>query len=205
MKRVLLISAGLVHPPILARLSLRRLLERQADLSVHAIHSLEEVQEEFLDYSAWILYYHQRSLSSKALSLLQQYVSKGGGILAIHSATASFKECPAYFEVLGGRFLSHGKVTNFEIVPTLQSTIFPTFERFSVRDEIYLHELNPAIQVHFVTEFEQQRLPVVWSYSYGKGRVLYAMPGHRSASLASPAYQRLLLQGLAWVTAEREG
>ncbi|MCS7248012.1 MAG: ThuA domain-containing protein [Anaerolineales bacterium] len=205
MKRVLLISAGLFHPPLLARLRLQRLLSEQANLLVHFIRSLEDVREEFLDYSAWVLYYHQKKLSPQALARLQKFVSEGGGLLALHSATASFKDCPAYFEVLGGRFLTHGKVTPFEITPVPQSPIFSAFERFQVRDELYVHELNPAIQVHFVTELDQQLVPVVWSFHYGKGRVLYAMPGHCSSSLSHPAYRRLLLQGLAWVSAGREG
>ena len=37
------------------------------------------------------------------------FVRAGGGVLAIHSATASFKGSPAYFEVLGGRFVGQGK------------------------------------------------------------------------------------------------
>lgn len=204
MKRVLLISAGVFHPPLLARFSLRRLLDQQTDLYVASIGSLEEVHDEFMGYAAWVLYYHRKRISAQALARLKEYVDRGGGILAIHSTTASFKHCAEYFEVLGGRFIKHEKVQPFEVRPLSESSLFSSFECFEVRDEIYVHELNPAVQIHFVTEQYRTTLPVVWSYSYGAGRVLYAMPGHCSLSLMNRSYQRLLIKGLGWVSEGKE-
>ncbi len=204
MKRILLISAGLIHPPFLARWRLRRLLAQQPELFVRSVRSLEEIDDSFFDSSAWILYFHQKKISARALATLQKYVSEGGGILAIHSATASFKDCPAYFEILGGRFLTHGEVRRFELIPTEEDKLFADFERFEMRDELYLHQLDPQIQVHFFTQIDRESIPVVWSSSYGAGRVFYAMPGHCNASLNHPAYQRLLLRGLAWVSSGKK-
>jgi len=168
---------------------------------VRSVRSLDEVDESFLESPAWILYFHQRKISARALATLQKYVTEGGGILAIHSATASFKDCPTYFEILGGRFVSHGEVTRFELIPNKDDKLFRDFERFEVRDELYIHQLNPQIQVHFIAQTDRDPIPVVWSYSYGAGRVFYAMPGHCSETMNNRAYQRLLLQGLRWVSA----
>ncbi|GAB4476617.1 MAG: ThuA domain-containing protein [Anaerolineales bacterium] len=205
MKHVLLISAGFFHPPLLARQSLQRLIGQQTHFSLHSIHSLEEIREEFLDYSAWILYYHQKRISPRALAYLKQYTFEGGGILAIHSTTASFKDTPEYFQVLGGRFVEHGKVTPFEVIPNPEGELFATFDHFVLRDEIYHHQLEAGVQVHLLTYLGKKPIPVVWSHFYGKGRVLYAMPGHCSSSLRNPTYRKLLLAALTWVSSEREG
>lgn len=67
-------------------------------------------------FAALVLYFHHKTLSPAALTRLEAYARQGGGILALHSATASFKDCLPYFDILGGRFIGHGKVEPFEMV-----------------------------------------------------------------------------------------
>ena len=33
---------------------------------------------------------------------------------------------------------------------------------------------------------------MVWTYRYGKGKVCYAVPGHTSATMSNPIYQKIL-------------
>ncbi len=65
-----------------------------------------------------VLYYHLKKIRPVQLAGLQQYVYSGGRVLAVHSATASFKAFPSYFEVLGGKFDGHGPVEKFEVAYT---------------------------------------------------------------------------------------
>jgi type 1 glutamine amidotransferase len=58
-------------------------------------------------FSALVIYIHHKRISQSALTSWIVFVSDGGGILAIHSATASFKK-QTFFEILGGRFIGHG-------------------------------------------------------------------------------------------------
>ncbi len=134
------------------------------------------------------------------MARLDEYVKNGGGILGIHSATASFKLNPAnYFDILGGRFIGHGKVEAFE-VKNQNSEVFRGIPNFEVRDELYLHELNNKIEVHFTTRHEGEDVPVVWTHLHGKGKVCYCGPGHTSGSMKNKNYQRILQRGLEWVT-----
>ncbi|MEW5869910.1 MAG: ThuA domain-containing protein [Chloroflexota bacterium] len=196
MKKVLLVSDGIFHPPLLGRMRLHRLL-RMKGFSFEQVRSLEQLPADLPAYSALVLNYHHQQISPAALGRLYMFVKNGGGVLAIHAATASFKETLPYFDILGGRFVGHGPVSAFE-VQRVRSGIFDGIPNFVVRDELYVHELNPGIEAHFTASLEGQEIPVVWSYHYGKGRVCYACPGHTSETMANPAYQELLQRGLRW-------
>jgi type 1 glutamine amidotransferase len=200
--KVLFVSAGIVHPPLLARIWLGRLFSGLEGFQVLESRSIEALRQ--MDPSSLhclVLYMHQKSISKAALEILDAYVSDGGGVLGIHSATASFKKSTAYFKILGGRFTGHGPIERFEIRPCQdQDEIFGTIPPFAVKDELYIHELEPDIRVHFVTERAGEEIPMVWTRRHGQGRVCYVEPGHRTASLRHPALQEILKRGLIWAS-----
>jgi type 1 glutamine amidotransferase len=117
----------------------------------------------------------------------------------VHSATASFKETLPYFEILGGRFIGHGPVESFAVRPVGKSQVFVGIPGFTVKDELYLHECQPGISIHFETAYQGVQAPIVWTYPYGQGRVCYAVPGHRAGTMFNPVYQKILRRGLEWV------
>lgn len=147
-----------------------------------------------------VLYFHAADISPTALAKLDAFVGGGGGVLALHSATASFKEEPHYFEMLGGRFTGHGPVSTFALRPTAEAEVFEGVPAFTVRDECYLHETSPDITVHFTAQVGQLTVPAVWTYQYGAGRVCYAVPGHCASSMRHSLFQEVLRRGLAWVS-----
>jgi type 1 glutamine amidotransferase len=198
--RVLLASSGFFHPAWLARQQLRQNL-MMPGYAFQQIPTLQVLpQLDTLSFRAIVLYFHHKTISSSALASLDEFVRRGGGVLAIHSATASFKQEPRYFEILGGRFRVHGAVQTFEVSPTQSAEdVFGRVAPFQIRDELYLHELAPEITVHFEVMHDGERVPVVWTRRYGAGRVCYAMPGHTAQSMKHPAMQHILTRGLAWV------
>ena len=71
---------------------------------------------------------------------------------AIHSATASFEDQARFTNILGGKFANHGPVEEFEITPIFsESNLFQGIPGFTVKDELYIHDLQPDIEVHFAT------------------------------------------------------
>jgi type 1 glutamine amidotransferase len=198
MKKVLLVTDGIFHPPYFGRMVLHKALAELKGFEFQYIRSMEKIPRNLKDFSALVLYVHHKNISDAALGRLDDFVSSGSGILAIHSATASFKETKHFFKILGGRFLGHGAVENFE-VKRVKDEIFDGIGDFVIKDELYLHELQPGIEVHFTTKHEDKDVPVVWTYRYGKGRVCYTVPGHTTASMKHPAVQKILRRGLAWV------
>ena len=199
MKKVLLVTDGILHPTLFGRFALHEALRQLNDFSFVHCSSLEKLPSDLESFSALVLHFQHKRISGHAFGQLDNFVNNGGGILAIHAATASFKETMPYFDILGGRFIRHGKVENFEVI-RVRNDIFDGIDNFVVKDELYIHELEPSIEVHFTTKLEGKDIPVVWTYQYGNGKVCYAVPGHTTGTMQNKTYQQLLQRGLMWVT-----
>lgn len=200
MKRILLVTSGFFHPSWRARRLLRKVLGELDGYSFDAVNSMEALPQDMEGYAALVIFIHHKEISAGALERFDTYVNDGGGVLAIHSATASFKAQLPYFEIIGGRFIGHGPVEEFEIRPLAESTVFQDIPAFTVNDELYLHELQPGITPHFVTTYEGQEVPMVWTYQYGEGRVCFAGPGHLASTFQNAHFRSVLQQGLTWVS-----
>jgi type 1 glutamine amidotransferase len=208
-KRILLVTRGLFHPPYLARKALHTGLAQLEGFSFQHVASCDQIPADVDSFSALVLYYHADTISAAALRRLDAFVKNGGGILALHSATASYTQEKHYFEILGGEFTKHGKVESFEVRKTNpegseggEDDIFEGIENFVVKDELYIHQLQPGVEIHFMAEQVEQAAPVVWTYRYGEGKVCYCSLGHTTASIKHPAVREILQRGLVWV-AER--
>jgi type 1 glutamine amidotransferase len=205
-KKVLLVSAGLVHPPYRGRSLLKHTLAAVPGYAFDEAASLADAAARpMAEYAALVLYYHHMNdaLSASELAAFRGFVEDGGGVLAVHSATASYKRTPAYFQILGGRFVGHGPVQPIEIRPVATGDgVFAGIPSFIIKDELYVHELQPDIRVHFDALHEGKPEPVVWTREQGRGRVCYLCPGHRSASMEHDAVQEIVRRGLRWVAAD---
>ena len=206
-KRILLVSEGTVHPNLLARRVLNRTLRRLPEFTFTHTRHLNTLPALDLDaYAALVLYYHAESVQPDALQTFADYVAGGGGVLAVHSASASFKAEDKYSEVLGGRFVRHGAVENFELVPnSAMDDIFGKGERFTIFDELYRHEYDPGNTIHYHVEVkgedgEVESEPFVWTRAYGQGRVCYCAFGHTAKALRQSGARAILQRGLRWVS-----
>ena len=199
---VLLVSDGLVHPSLLVRFWLRRALTALPGYRFVRVASLEALPRLSPDsLRAIVLYVHHDTLSTAALECLDAYLERGGGLLAVHSASASFKEVSHYHDILGGRFVAHGPVEDFGVQPSASDDkVFGESLGFSVRDELYRHEYDPANRIHFYTRVGEEREPVVWTRRQGQGRVCYCALGHTVSAMRHPRVQQILHRGLAWVS-----
>lgn len=202
MKKVLLVTDGFFHPPFLARKILHQTLATLDGFEFQHIRSMEKLPDNLRDFAAMVIYVHHKKISEQALAALDDFVSNGGGILGVHTATAAFQDQLHYFEILGGRFVGHGPIELFEVKPVADSEIFAGIPAFTVKDELYLHELQPGISPQFTATNQGQEVPIVWTYQYGQGRVCYAVPGHHTETMRNETYQKILQRGLAWVCRE---
>lgn len=203
MKTVWLVSEGLIHPPLDGRLALGQALKRSGAFQVLQCRRLEQLPVDLSNVAAVVLYLHRQQVDDAALRRLLEYVAGGGGVLGVHSATASFKTSPAYFELLGGRFIGHGRVQPLQFRP-LRQDLFGGMAAFSVRDELYHHEFQPNVEVHWLASAGGEEAPAVWTYRYAAGRVCYLLPGHLGSSLRHPAVREIIRRGLNWVVSPAE-
>ena len=201
-KKVLLVTDGIFHPTFFGRMALHNALKQMEVFSFEHISSLEKLPANPGSFSALVLHFHHKIISAEALNRLDSFTRNGGGILAIHAATASFKQTPSYFKILGGRFVVHGKVEKFQVekFEGLKSNdVFAGINDFVVKDELYIHELQSDIEVHFTAKHEGKDIPVVWTHRCGTGKICYAVPGHTTGTMRNKTYQQILKRGLKWI------
>jgi type 1 glutamine amidotransferase len=203
---ILLVSSGFLHPNWLARQSLAARLKRGGEFAVTQASSLEELlYHNWQDFRAVVLYIHQQTILPPILDALDEFIREGGGLLAIHSASASFPREEKYTQLLGGRFTTHGPVETFRVEPDpdpSQRDLFGVTGPFTLRDELYQHTWDPENRVHFWAITPTGHEPLVWSRFHGNGRVCYCAAGHTAASLRCPQVVKILARGLIWVTDE---
>ncbi len=198
---VLVVSAGIVHPSLLARRFFKKILKETDGYSFVFTSSVEDLSLlNGTDFSSVVLYFHRSRISETALDALHDCVSRGGGLLAVHSASASFKAHSRYFDILGGRFISHGEIGPFDVQPEKNSSeMFSDLRPFSVVDELYIHEYQDEVTIHSTTDNQGSKEPMVWTKKFGKGRVFYCALGHRASVMRIPEVKQIIQRGLTWI------
>ena len=200
--KILVLSKGLIHPSVLARNSLELLLKSLDDnfdfITTSNLNELKNLQRN--NYDAVLLYYHLKSMKNDNLKALIDYVKNGGGVLALHSSMASLKDNVAYQDLLGGRFIGHGKVEKIKVdIHDNNHPISSGVSGFEIKDELYLHEYDQNNEIIYSVQTGTNYEPVLWTRSYGQGRVCYFALGHCFHVWQHPEVKRILRNSLHWL------
>ncbi len=124
------------------------------------------------------------------------FVKKGGGLVGLHGATASFKTSDEYWELVGGRFTTHTHKV-FEVFCADPShPITAGFAPFKIYDEDYNHNFKDK-NIHVLAKRDGD-VPVMWTRDYGKGRVFINALGHDAGVFNNRTFQTVTVRGLYW-------
>lgn len=202
-KAIMVIETGIIHPKPGVRKNFKKILSNMDDIQPDYFSSIEALtQLKTKDYKAVCIFLHRKVISEEALNALDEFVQAGGGFIAIHSASASFKTVPHYFKILGGRFTHHGPITKMTLHQNkeepLSQEIFGNIPDFTVRDELYIHEFDPTNKIVLLTEAEGKKEPQGWLRFYGQGKIFYLSPGHISNTFNHPTVQDIIQKGMRW-------
>jgi type 1 glutamine amidotransferase len=140
---------------------------------------------------------------------LQTFVESGGGLVAIHGASASFGNSTAWARLIGARFAGHAPglfPLPVEIVDR-HHPITAGLADFVCTDEEYCHTFPEGVERHVIARFRERppgskdpngNRDVAWTREVGKGRVFYTALGHDAKCWNNPAWQKLMVQGILW-------
>ena len=147
------------------------------------------------------------------LGALLNWVREGHGFAGMHSASDTYHDAPAYLEMLGNEFLTHGDQTTVDALVETPShpASSPLGQRFRVFDEIYKFTRPNRASVTMLLSLDRHPadglpeagqpgdLPLAWARDYGQGRVFYTALGHREDVWQNALYQQHILGGIRWV------
>lgn len=141
------------------------------------------------------------------------WVASGHGFAGMHSAADTYHDAPAYLDMLGNEFLTHGAEATVEarVENSSHPAAAPLGTRFTVFDEIYKFARQNRGAVTMLLSLDRHPadglpdqnqpadLPLAWAKSHGRGRVFYTALGHRDDVWRNPLYQQHVLGGLRWI------
>ncbi len=149
---------------------------------------------------------YARTVPIEVREAIAAHVARGGGVLALHTATICFDDWPGWQELLGGGWVwgrsFHPELGEVTVVPTGRHPVVRGLETFTVADEHYHHlDVDGRAVVLAVAPDGDMDHPIVWTHG---DRVLVDALGHDERSLTHPTHAALLQRAARWLSGERE-
>jgi uncharacterized protein len=143
-----------------------------------------------------------------------KWIQSGKAFIGMHSASDTFHGYPAFIEMIGGEFLSHGAQAAVECIN--QDPEHPATRHLGstwpIYDEIYVLKNFHREKVHGLLTLDKEPnklypgdFPIAWSKQIGRGKLFYTSLGHREDVWLSGNYQKHILGGIKWALGLEEG
>lgn len=158
-------------------------------------------------------------LDGPSRAAFEPWVRAGGGVVGLHSASATEYDWPFFMELIGTRFHAHPTYMS-EADVTVEDAADPIVAGLPARwhrtDEWYVFEQRPEeLGLHIVLALDERSAvpllpadqatgyhPIAWSHDKFGGRMFYTAMGHTDESYADPAFLGMIANAIAW-TAQR--
>lgn len=204
-KQIMLLTGGIIHDWKGCGDEIERILRSSPQLVVTRVNDDLSVltPNALAKYDAMVFYWTRGELSDDQRDALLGWVASGRGFVGVHSATASFRECKGFHQMLGGLFTTHPAPRDYRVeVVDHEHLISRGIPDFDVHDEQYIMELEPDLHVLATARFEGEDIPAAWTKSWNDGRVYFLALGHDPAACRHPSFAELLTRGTLWAATE---
>ncbi len=140
------------------------------------------------------------TITAEQVAGLTAAVRAGTGFAGWHGGMIdAFRATPDYQRITGGQFVHHPpEFLTYDVTPVSQHPVVAGTGPFTVHTELYTVHVDPAIEVHAVTDVDGVTMPVVWTTRFGAGRVFVTAVGHELKDLEVPEHDEIIMRGLAW-------
>ena len=218
MKKILVMGGGEFHDyegccEVMAR-QLRDLKGYEVEVS---INDLERLRRGSIDqFDILVFYWTKDHLTEDQKRDLLSWCAEKGKFVGVHCAATAFRDCPEYEAMLGGRFRKHPPYREFYVTVKPGHPAMKYFEGITppsewenwrvheckVRDEQFLIRYDTRVNVAAEAAFNGRLWPVVWTKTWGLGRVYYLSLGHDVPACDNAFFRHLLYAGIGWVDSE---
>ena len=218
-KRALIVYGGWDghHPRAVADL-FRRLLEA-GGFAVEASDTLDAFATLPLEsFDLIVPHWTMGKITAAQADPVLKAVRGGVGLAGVHGGMCdAFREHTDWHWMTGGQWVAHpgndGVAYTVQIGPTA-SDITAGLSDFAVSSEQYYMHVDPAVKVLATTRFPTADgphagngpvdMPVVWTKTFGNGRVFYNSLGHHPDVLAAEPCATIMRRGFAWAARAEE-
>jgi type 1 glutamine amidotransferase len=133
---------------------------------------------------------------------IDAHVRRGGGVLALHTATLCFDDWPEWQQLIGGGWVwgqsFHPPLAVVDVEPAREHPIVHGVAHFVIEDEHYrCLDVASGSTVLAVAPFEGVAHPAMWTAG---PRVFVDALGHDERSLTHPVHATVLRRAARWLT-----
>jgi type 1 glutamine amidotransferase len=196
------------EPQLFAEAYRKALTERGYDVEVvdtlEVLDDLDHLKQADLISPFWTM----GQPTDEQIKHLSEAVKAGTGLAGIHGGMGdAFRGKTEYEWMVGGHFVGHPHVGSYavELSATTNPIVKDLPQTFDYDSEQYYMLIDPAIDAlaftHYTHEGKTCTMPVIWTKSWGKGRVFYSAFGHSITELETyPDVFEMSLRGIEWAT-----
>jgi len=148
--------------------------------------------------------------------VFKDYINNGGGFVGIHSVCGSERKWPWFRANLGGKFVRHPKLQEFDLKVIDHDHPSTSFlgDIWKWEDECYfMNHLNPDIHVllaadlrtiddskkaEYPGEIFGNYFPLCWYHEFEGGRQWYTALGHKPEYYKDETFRKHLAGGIKW-------
>jgi len=144
------------------------------------------------------------AISDQQREILRTFVSSGGRLLGLHTASICFSNCSDWSNYLGGHWQwstsFHPPPEPLEIMPTAEGERMG-LKAFTTIDEQYssLHRAQDTVPLMTATSRAGVTETVVWCRQEGSFKSAYSALGHDARAMTNQVTSGLLPRLLAWL------
>lgn len=142
------------------------------------------------------------TIEKDQLDGLLKTVREGCGIAGVHGGMGDAFRLNTEFQfMVGGQWVAHPGGAGMTYAVHMLDPWHPLtagIEDFEITSEQYYMHVDPAICVHATTMFGYTAMPVIWTKTYGAGRVYYCSLGHVADNMRMPQVLELVTRGMLW-------
>lgn len=178
---------------------------RKNDFEVTISDTLDAYRDLTLtDFNLIVPNWTMGTIKQEQLKPVLAAVESGVGLAGLHGGMCdSFRNETEWQYMTGGQWVAHpgNDGAHYSVhFDGVKSPITEGLADFEVTTEQYYMHVDPANTVLATTRFGSVVMPVVWTKSWGKGRVFYSSLGHRPDVVAMEPVITLMTRGMLWAS-----
>lgn len=161
---------------------------------------------QFASTDVIVFYFWNHDWSDARYAQLDAFQKRGGGIVALHSATIEDSAPQKLADRIG--LAAQPQTVKYRHMPfdlrfvDREHAITAGLpEALSFIDEPYWPMIGDVTKIHVLAnaiDVDGEDRPMLWTYERGNGRVFASIAGHYTWTLNDPVFRLIILRGIAW-------
>lgn len=217
MKKALIVQGGWDgHEPVKVSELFGEILGKEGfEVEIYDNLDILKDEEKMLSLDLFVPVWTMGEITKEQLSPVLKAVEAGVGIAGCHGGMCdSFRNSTQWQFMTGSQWVAHpgndGVEFEVNIVKNSSSLIVEGISDFKVKTEQYYLHIDPAVNVLAYTTFPvidgphctngHVNVPVVYTKTWGKGRVFYNALGHHADVFDVPEARELMRRGFLWAS-----